>query len=65
MGNNLDSIKIQHVDKQILNKFIRVDFLEENSDVFSVTQPELITFLLRKYLQNNYNILKSKVENAK
>lgn len=63
MGNNLDTIKILHIDKEILNKFVKEDFLEENSDVFSATIHELFTFTLKKYLGTNYPLLKSQIEN--
>ena len=63
MSNNLDTIKIRHIDKLIIKKYIREDFLESNTGVFSATIPELLNFLLKYYLQQNYDKLKSEIEN--
>ena len=63
MSDNFDTLKVRHIDKLILQKYIKEDFLEENTDVFSATFPELINFLIRHYLKENYDKLKSEVEN--
>ena len=63
MSNNLDTIKIRHIDKLMLKKYIRADFLEKNPNVSDSTFPELIDFLIKYYLGINYDKLKSELEN--
>ena len=63
MSNNFDTIKVKHIDKLIIKKYIKSDFLEKNTDVFSASFPELVNFILRHYLQQNYDNLKKEIEN--
>lgn len=63
MSNNSDTIKILHIDKLIIKKYVKVDFLEENTGVVSATIPELVHFLLTSYLKQNYDKLKHEIEN--
>ena len=63
MVANLVPIKVKFIDKIILQKFIKTDYLEKNPNVSDATINELFNFLLTEYLGHNYNILKSKLKN--